>query len=251
MNSIKLSRLPDHKLALKVVAPIMLLRNLNPQKLCNGSRLIITILQNNLIEANILTGQYKGEEVMFPKIPLIPSDYLFNFRRHQFPIKLCFYMTINKSQGQSFKVMGLDLETECFAHGQLYVGCSRACEDKELYILAKIIHIYMKILYEKHICFINKEIEIKFVIVIMSFKFGCIHINRQGNISDIIISHYKYNTRATPGRSQLVYIYNKVMFVRIYFIDKDLYNNINKNNNIVILIITKITICTNPERRRT
>ena len=41
----------------------------------------------------------------------------------------------------------------------------------------------------------------------MSFKFGYIHVNMQGNISDIIISHYKYNTRATPGRSQLVYIY--------------------------------------------
>ena len=69
-------------------------------------------------------------------------------------------MTINKSQGQSFKV--LDLETECFAHGQVYVGCSRAREEKELYILAKDFHIYyiiyMKILYEKHIFFINKKI---------------------------------------------------------------------------------------------
>ena len=113
----------------------MLLRHLNPPKLCNGSRLIITNLQNNLIEAKILTGQYKGEEVMFLKIPLIPSDYPFNFRRHQFPIKLCFSMTINKSQGQSFKVVGLDLEY--LAYGQLYVGCSRACKEKKLYILVK------------------------------------------------------------------------------------------------------------------
>ena len=67
---------------------------------------------------------------MFPKVLLIPSDYLFNFRRHQCPIKLFFSMTINKSQGQSFKVVGLDLDTECFAHGQLYVGCSRAREEK-------------------------------------------------------------------------------------------------------------------------
>ena len=90
-----------------------------------------------MIEAKILTGQYKGEEVMIPKIPLIPSDYPFNFRRLQFRIKLCFSMTINKYQGQSFKVVGLYLETECFAHGQLYVGCSRAREEKEYYILAK------------------------------------------------------------------------------------------------------------------
>ena len=111
----------------------MLLRNLNPTKLCNGSRLIITNLQKllNLIEAKILTGQYKGEEVMFPKIPLIPSDYLFNFRRYQFSIKLCFYMTINTSQGQAFKVVDLDLETECFAYGQLYVGCSITRKEKK------------------------------------------------------------------------------------------------------------------------
>ena len=80
---------------------------------------------------------------MFPKIPLIPSNYPFNFRRHQFIIKLCFSMTINKSQGQSFKVVGLDLETECLAYGQLYVGCSRARKEKKCYILAKyFIYIY-------------------------------------------------------------------------------------------------------------
>ena len=73
---------------------------------------------------------------MIPKITLIPSDYPFNFKRLQFPIRLCFSMTINKSQGQSFKVVGLDLETECFSHGQLYVGFSRARDENQLYILA-------------------------------------------------------------------------------------------------------------------
>ena len=48
---------------------------------------------------------------MITKIPQIPSDYPFNFKRLQFPIRLCFSMTINKSQGLSFKVVGLDLET--------------------------------------------------------------------------------------------------------------------------------------------
>ena len=105
--------------------------------------MIITNLQNNLIEAKILTGQYKGEEVMFPKIPLIPSDYPFNFSRHQFPIKLCFSITINKSQGQSIKVVGLDLETECLDYGQLYVGCSRARKKKIIYTGQRYSYIYI------------------------------------------------------------------------------------------------------------
>ena len=136
LNSINLPGLPDHMIELKVGVPIILLRNLDPPRLCNGSRLLVTNLKNHIIEARILTGEYKGEQVMIPKIPLIPSDYPFNFKRLQFPIRLCFSMTINKSQGQSFKVVGLDLETECFSHGQLYVGCSRARDENQLYILA-------------------------------------------------------------------------------------------------------------------
>ena len=42
-------------------------------------------------------------------------------------------MKINKSQGQSFKVVGLDLETECLSYGQLYVGCSRARKKEIIY----------------------------------------------------------------------------------------------------------------------
>ena len=37
-------------------------------------------------------------------------------------------MTINKSQGQSICVVGIDLTFECFAHGQLYVALSRASD---------------------------------------------------------------------------------------------------------------------------
>ncbi len=35
-------------------------------------------------------------------------------------------MTINKSQGQSLKYVGLDLRVPVFTHGQLYVALSRA-----------------------------------------------------------------------------------------------------------------------------
>ena len=48
---------------------------------------------------------------------------------------LAFAMTINKSQGQSIKVVGLDLETPVFGHGQLYVGLSRCTSAAQIKIL--------------------------------------------------------------------------------------------------------------------
>ena len=45
--------------------------------------------------------------------------------RCQFPVHLAFAMTINKSQGQSVKYVGLNLCSPVFSHGQLYVALSR------------------------------------------------------------------------------------------------------------------------------
>ena len=91
----------------------------------------------NVIEAIIITGTFKGQEVFIPKIPMTTSNYQFEFRRLQFPVRLSFSMTINKSQGQALKVVGLDLSTSCFSHGQLYVGCSRVTNGDNLYILSE------------------------------------------------------------------------------------------------------------------
>ncbi|XP_050679990.1 uncharacterized protein LOC126975918 [Leptidea sinapis] len=134
LNALNPPGLPTHKLVLKVGAPVMLLRNLNPPKLYNRTRLRIKALHNNVVEAIVLTGCARGESMYIPRIPLKPSDYPFEFKRLQFPLKVCFSITISKSQGQS--TVGIDLRGDCFSHGQLYVAYSRVSSPSRLVILA-------------------------------------------------------------------------------------------------------------------
>ena len=102
LNSQEPPGVPPHNLKLKVGATIMLLRNLDPPTLVNGTRMVVKSLRPYLIEATILCGTAKGEDVLIPRIPIIPSDLPFSFKRLQFPVRPCFAMSINKSQGKSF-----------------------------------------------------------------------------------------------------------------------------------------------------
>ena len=135
LNSLDLSGIPLAKLDLKIGCPIILLRNLAPkQGLCNGARMVLTRFSHRVLEARLLFGPYAGEHVLIPRISLTPSSTAlpFHFTRRQFPVRLAFAMTINKSQGQSVKYVGLDIRVPVFSHGQLYVALSRATSPNHI-----------------------------------------------------------------------------------------------------------------------
>ena len=73
LNLITSNDFPPHKLILKIGAIIILLRNLNlDDGLCNGTTLIVTLLGEYVIKADIITGNKAGIIVFIPRIDLSP-----------------------------------------------------------------------------------------------------------------------------------------------------------------------------------
>ncbi|KAJ9541995.1 hypothetical protein OSB04_028501 [Centaurea solstitialis] len=92
-------------------------------------------LGNRVIEAEIIFGSNIGNRTFIPRMSLTPTDKRipFKFQRRQFPVSLCFAMTINKSQGQSLS--NVDNLSSLMTHGQLYVVLSRVKSREGLKIL--------------------------------------------------------------------------------------------------------------------
>ena len=112
LNSMVVAGLPLAHLKLKKGCSLMLLWNMDQVNgLCNGTRMVLLDIKSRVLQCCILGGKHAGNVVFIPCITLQPSNegLPIALTRQQFPVRLAFSMTINKSQGQSLHHVGIDL----------------------------------------------------------------------------------------------------------------------------------------------
>jgi len=130
LQQLNSSGLPPALLYLKVGCPVILLRNLDlGEGLCNRTRMVVVNVRKKVLQCRIISKnrRFKGKIILIPRIRLSPNTNILPvpLKRLQFPVRLAFAITINKSQGQSVEHMGINLWTSVFFYKQLYVAFSR------------------------------------------------------------------------------------------------------------------------------
>ena len=145
---------PDHNLRLKIGSVCLIMRNLNiSDGLVNGTKVIIVAISSRLI-----TVKMPGDEQLFG-IPRISFKFALaegsplQVLRRQFPLMLAYAMSGHKSQGQTIDFVGIDLRTDCFTHGQLYVLLSRVRSPNDLVVFVPEHRIREGIAYVKNIVY--------------------------------------------------------------------------------------------------
>jgi len=75
--------------------------------------------------------------VLIPRIRLSPNTEILPvlLKRLQFPVRVAFAMTINKSQGQLVEHVGINLQILVFSYRQLYVAFFRCTSPLNISVL--------------------------------------------------------------------------------------------------------------------
>ena len=126
-----------HALVFKVNDVCIVLRNLPALKLATNTRVRIVRIFNYLIVARTL-NEPRERVVGIPRIRFKFRSFngnSFEITRTQFPLRLAYAMTINKSQSQTLGKVLLDATEPSFSHGHTYVALSRIRDVNNIRIL--------------------------------------------------------------------------------------------------------------------
>ncbi len=119
--------MPSHNLLLKVGDICFIMGTIARfDGLVNNSRVRIISISRYKIE--VQTIEEKPRKYFLPRIRYkfrVSFGQSFEILRTQFPLKLAYACTYNKSQSQTLEKVVLDIRSALFAHGFLYVGMTR------------------------------------------------------------------------------------------------------------------------------
>ena len=136
LQSLNPPGLPPSILESKVRMPVMILRNISAERgLCNDTRITISSIGEFLLKVKLPGVDGRIEVIPRFTLSILENEYPFTLTRKQFPVRPSFAMTINKSQGQSLKIVGIGLRSPVFTHGQPYVALSRVTSVSGLSVL--------------------------------------------------------------------------------------------------------------------
>jgi hypothetical protein len=127
MNSVNRTSIPPHILNLKVNDVCIVTRPIYGDNIANNTRVLIKVI--NKFGIKVLTLNEKKQRLI--TIPRIHFKFRLNYGnsfemlRTQFPLRLAYAMTINKSQSQTIDYVLLDCRHQPFSHGHTYVAMSR------------------------------------------------------------------------------------------------------------------------------
>ena len=125
-SSTDIPGVPPHNLRLKVGCVVIFMRNVNfDTGIVNSEKGVVRAVSPRIVDVEVIAPD--SPLINLPRILLevrVGSKGI-TFHRRQFPLRVCYAVTVNKSQGQTLPKVGLDLRDDVFCHGQLYVALSR------------------------------------------------------------------------------------------------------------------------------
>jgi ATP-dependent exoDNAse (exonuclease V) alpha subunit len=135
---------PSHQLLLKIGDICLITRNLSRRYgLANNTRVRILHIAKVYIRVQTLDEQPKSATL--PRICFkfrLPFQESYEMMRIQFPLRLAYCLTYNKSQGQTMKKVLVDISKPPFAHGHLYVALSRVTNYQNIKIICTAEQVY-------------------------------------------------------------------------------------------------------------
>jgi hypothetical protein len=123
---------------LKIGDVCLVTRALKGLEIANNSRVLIVAIGEHTITVRTI-GQNRERMIKIPRITFkfrLPYGKSYQLTRKQFPLRLAYAMTYNKSQSQTLSKVLLDVTSPPFSHGQLYVALSRVrdCQNIVMYL---------------------------------------------------------------------------------------------------------------------